>query len=283
MWPLTSRTCSTSADHIVTDYLCAFAGELHTYEALSSDTLKNVLSALRRLAAVTTLRAWVMGLAPADLFGFKLIFCGGWEAVYIFDASVYACLHNSTLSISVRHRRSEQNEYKVNKAAVGRIGDMLCELWCFRWEQAVLTVCKWTCWSVSTAAFLVTQVNIINRSLRGFSFLYRPCSGENPSPDAPDNTWREALVSTGTAPCWWPACSLHLHLTLFFISRLRPHPPHSVPLQRRTATPHLWALRQNTLSWTPDSTWLRSTLEHSLPPPSLSLCPCSHPSQIWQG
>ncbi|GLD59748.1 dihydroxyacetone phosphate acyltransferase-like protein [Lates japonicus] len=53
------------------------SGELHTYEALSSDTQKNVLSALRRLEAVTKLRA------------------------------------------------SEQNEYKVNKAAVRKIGDIL--------------------------------------------------------------------------------------------------------------------------------------------------------------
>ncbi|XP_071335118.1 dihydroxyacetone phosphate acyltransferase [Trachinotus anak] len=53
------------------------SGELHTYEALSSDTQKNVLSALRRLEAVTKLRA------------------------------------------------SEPNEYKVNKAAVRKIGDIL--------------------------------------------------------------------------------------------------------------------------------------------------------------
>ncbi|XP_026197528.1 dihydroxyacetone phosphate acyltransferase isoform X2 [Anabas testudineus] len=53
------------------------SGELHTYEALSSDTQKNVLSALRRLAAVTKLSG------------------------------------------------SEENEYRVNKAAVRRIGDIL--------------------------------------------------------------------------------------------------------------------------------------------------------------
>ncbi|XP_051264087.1 dihydroxyacetone phosphate acyltransferase isoform X1 [Dicentrarchus labrax] len=53
------------------------SGELCTYEALSSDMQKNVLSALRRLEAVTKLRA------------------------------------------------SEQNEYRVNKAAVRRIGDIL--------------------------------------------------------------------------------------------------------------------------------------------------------------
>ncbi|XP_041815042.1 dihydroxyacetone phosphate acyltransferase isoform X2 [Chelmon rostratus] len=53
------------------------SGELHTYEALSSDMQKNVLSALRRLDAVTKLRP------------------------------------------------SEQNEYRVNKAVVGRIADML--------------------------------------------------------------------------------------------------------------------------------------------------------------
>ncbi|XP_022593651.1 dihydroxyacetone phosphate acyltransferase-like isoform X2 [Seriola dumerili] len=53
------------------------SGELHTYEALSSDTQKNVLSALRRLEAVTKFKA------------------------------------------------SEQSEYKVNKAAVRRIGDIL--------------------------------------------------------------------------------------------------------------------------------------------------------------
>ncbi|XP_044024314.1 dihydroxyacetone phosphate acyltransferase isoform X2 [Siniperca chuatsi] len=53
------------------------SGELHTYEALSSDTQKNVLLALGRLETVTKLRA------------------------------------------------SEQNEYRVNKDAVGRIGDML--------------------------------------------------------------------------------------------------------------------------------------------------------------
>lgn len=33
------------------------AGHLHTYETLSSDVQKNVLAALRRLAAVTKLRA----------------------------------------------------------------------------------------------------------------------------------------------------------------------------------------------------------------------------------
>ncbi|XP_070781670.1 dihydroxyacetone phosphate acyltransferase [Enoplosus armatus] len=53
------------------------SGELHTYEALSSDTQKNVLSALRRLETVTKLRA------------------------------------------------SELNEYRVNKDAVRRIGDVL--------------------------------------------------------------------------------------------------------------------------------------------------------------
>ncbi|XP_023286081.1 dihydroxyacetone phosphate acyltransferase-like [Seriola lalandi dorsalis] len=53
------------------------SGELHTYEALSSDTQKNVLSALQRLEAVTKFKA------------------------------------------------SEQSEYKVNKAAVKRIGDAL--------------------------------------------------------------------------------------------------------------------------------------------------------------
>ncbi|TDH00307.1 hypothetical protein EPR50_G00187210 [Perca flavescens] len=53
------------------------SGELHTYEALSSDTQKNILSALQRLETVTKLR------------------------------------------------ESEQNEYRVNKAAVRRIGDIL--------------------------------------------------------------------------------------------------------------------------------------------------------------
>ncbi|XP_078131072.1 dihydroxyacetone phosphate acyltransferase isoform X1 [Sander vitreus] len=53
------------------------SGELHTYEALSSDTQKNVLSALQRLKTVTKLR------------------------------------------------ESEQNEYRVNKAAVRRIDDIL--------------------------------------------------------------------------------------------------------------------------------------------------------------
>ncbi|XP_042359374.1 dihydroxyacetone phosphate acyltransferase [Plectropomus leopardus] len=53
------------------------SGELRTYEALSSDTQKNVLSALRRLETVTKLRA------------------------------------------------SEQNEYRVNKAALRRIDDIL--------------------------------------------------------------------------------------------------------------------------------------------------------------
>ncbi|XP_068564923.1 dihydroxyacetone phosphate acyltransferase [Cebidichthys violaceus] len=54
------------------------SGELHTYEALSSDMQKNVVSALRRLEALTKLKA------------------------------------------------SEQNEYRVNKAAVRRINDMFC-------------------------------------------------------------------------------------------------------------------------------------------------------------
>ncbi|XP_020497679.2 dihydroxyacetone phosphate acyltransferase isoform X2 [Labrus bergylta] len=53
------------------------SGELYTYEALSSDTQKNVLSALRRLEIVT------------------------------------------------KSRVSEQNEFRVNKDAVRRIGDML--------------------------------------------------------------------------------------------------------------------------------------------------------------
>uniref|UniRef100_A0A3Q3LR89 Glyceronephosphate O-acyltransferase n=1 Tax=Labrus bergylta TaxID=56723 RepID=A0A3Q3LR89_9LABR len=55
------------------------SGELYTYEALSSDTQKNVLSALRRLEIVT------------------------------------------------KSRVSEQNEFRVNKDAVRRIGDMLCK------------------------------------------------------------------------------------------------------------------------------------------------------------
>ncbi|TNN61604.1 Dihydroxyacetone phosphate acyltransferase [Liparis tanakae] len=55
------------------------SGELHTYEALSSDTQKNVVSALRRLGSVAKLES------------------------------------------------SEQSEYRVNKAAVRRISDMLCE------------------------------------------------------------------------------------------------------------------------------------------------------------
>uniref|UniRef100_A0A669E8F6 Dihydroxyacetone phosphate acyltransferase n=1 Tax=Oreochromis niloticus TaxID=8128 RepID=A0A669E8F6_ORENI len=58
------------------------SGDLHTFEVLSSDTQKNVLSALRRLEAVTKLRA------------------------------------------------SQQNEYKVNKAAVRRTGDILCKIIC---------------------------------------------------------------------------------------------------------------------------------------------------------
>lgn len=53
------------------------SGQLHTYEALSSDTQKNVLSTLLRLEGVTKLRA------------------------------------------------AEQNEYKVNKAAIRRTGDIL--------------------------------------------------------------------------------------------------------------------------------------------------------------
>ncbi|XP_068433080.1 dihydroxyacetone phosphate acyltransferase isoform X1 [Clinocottus analis] len=53
------------------------SGELHTYEALSSDTQNNVLSALRRLESLAKLKA------------------------------------------------SEQNEYRVNKAAVRRISDIL--------------------------------------------------------------------------------------------------------------------------------------------------------------
>ena len=41
------------------DCFLYFAGELDTYEALSSDLQKNVLSALRRLEALTKLE-WVM-------------------------------------------------------------------------------------------------------------------------------------------------------------------------------------------------------------------------------
>uniref|UniRef100_A0A8C9ZJL0 Glyceronephosphate O-acyltransferase 2 n=1 Tax=Sander lucioperca TaxID=283035 RepID=A0A8C9ZJL0_SANLU len=59
------------------------SGELHTYEALSSDTQKNGLSALQRLKTVT---------------------------------------------------KSEQNEYRVNKAAVRRIDDILCESAYFKYS-----------------------------------------------------------------------------------------------------------------------------------------------------
>ncbi|KAG7239150.1 hypothetical protein INR49_029901, partial [Caranx melampygus] len=45
------------------------SGELHTYEALSSDTQKNVLSALRRLEAVTKLRASEQNEYKVDLNG----------------------------------------------------------------------------------------------------------------------------------------------------------------------------------------------------------------------
>uniref|UniRef100_A0A3P9CZ98 Dihydroxyacetone phosphate acyltransferase n=1 Tax=Maylandia zebra TaxID=106582 RepID=A0A3P9CZ98_9CICH len=58
------------------------SGDLCTFEVLSSDTQKNVLSALRRLEAVTKLRV------------------------------------------------SQQKEYKVNKAAVSRTGDILCKFIC---------------------------------------------------------------------------------------------------------------------------------------------------------
>lgn len=58
---------------------CVFvAGELGTYEALSSDLQKNVLSALHRLEAVTKLRAWVTRLGPGQIcLVRKLIFCAG--------------------------------------------------------------------------------------------------------------------------------------------------------------------------------------------------------------
>lgn len=41
-----------------------FLGELHTYEALSSDMQKNVLSSLRRLGAVTKIEMWVNEIRP---------------------------------------------------------------------------------------------------------------------------------------------------------------------------------------------------------------------------
>ncbi|XP_041832745.1 dihydroxyacetone phosphate acyltransferase [Melanotaenia boesemani] len=86
-YQLMFRYLCEEGDHVFTDkqFLLAvrnlatkliLSGELHTYEALSSDTQKNVLSALRRLEGVTKLN-------------------------------------------------SENNEYKVNKAAVRRTGDML--------------------------------------------------------------------------------------------------------------------------------------------------------------
>lgn len=82
------QTISSCVHQIILDHFLWVSGELHTYEALSSDTHKNVLSALQRLDTVTKSRAWVTRLAPANLFGFKLIFWGAWEAVWISDARV---------------------------------------------------------------------------------------------------------------------------------------------------------------------------------------------------
>lgn len=69
LWPLKSSPALTLHQPSPSSYPCV-PGELRTYEALSSDMQKNVLSALRRLETVTKLRAWVTRLAPANLFGF---------------------------------------------------------------------------------------------------------------------------------------------------------------------------------------------------------------------
>lgn len=70
LWPLESSPALTLTHQPSPSSYPCVPGELRTYEALSSDMQKNVLSALRRLDTVTKLRAWVTRLAPANLFGF---------------------------------------------------------------------------------------------------------------------------------------------------------------------------------------------------------------------
>lgn len=74
-WPLKSPLA-------LTPFHLRVPGELDTYETLSSDMQKNVLSALQRLKVVTKMRLWVAWWASANVFGFLLISWSVWEAVW---------------------------------------------------------------------------------------------------------------------------------------------------------------------------------------------------------
>lgn len=62
-------------------------------------------------------------ISPCKSVWYKLIFFGGWEAVCMPDAKMI----HASFCISFSLYRSEQNEYSVDKAAVKRIGDILCK------------------------------------------------------------------------------------------------------------------------------------------------------------
>lgn len=84
------RNWSLSCRMLTVTVITRVSGELHTYEALSSDLHRNILSGLRRLEIITKLRGWVMRLAAENLFGFKLVFCSGWKAGSVSSSQVRA-------------------------------------------------------------------------------------------------------------------------------------------------------------------------------------------------
>lgn len=213
LWPLES-TSSYHSHHYVC--LCV-SGELHTYEALSSDTQKNVLSALRRLETVTKLRAWVTRSGPANLFGFKLIFCGAWEAVCVYDAKVSVCFLFTALS-------------RMNTEWIKQLSDKSMTYFVstsnttyFIYFTAFKTFLSWLQCPHLCLRFVFCVYATDQQQPKGFLFLpLSHCSWENPSPDAPDDTWRKTLASIGTdpspvsAPVYLYLTPLHFFFLIFF-------------------------------------------------------------------
>lgn len=130
---------------------------------------KNVLSALRRLKVVTKTRLWVAWLASADLFGFLLVSCSIWEAVW---CSSICFLTTGQSRMNTEWARKVSEEFRTHSVR-------------FHHADTVLNVYPTNWWGLISSS--------------------SHCSWENPHSDASDYTWRKALVFVGTGSRSLPA------------------------------------------------------------------------------